>query len=48
MFLRLLPAVMTRDDDFQVRPGRIRGASGSRIDTALRQVLVAVARADRA
>lgn len=45
MFLRLLPAVMTRDDDFQVRPGRIRGASGSRIDTALRQVLVAVARA---
>lgn len=45
MFLRLLSAVMTRDDDFRVRPGRIRGASGSRIDTALRQVLIAVAHA---
>lgn len=36
---------MTRDDDFRVRPGRIRSASGPSVDTALRQVRVAVARA---
>lgn len=36
---------MSSDDDIRVRPGRIRGASGSRVDTALRQVIVAVARA---
>lgn len=36
---------MTSDDDIRVRPGRIRGAAGPRVDTALRQVIVAVARA---
>ena len=36
---------MTGEDDIQVRPGRIRGAAGPRVDTALRQVIVAVARA---
>ena len=36
---------MTGDDDIRVRPGRIRGAAGPRVDTALRQVIVAVARA---
>lgn len=36
---------MTGDDDFRVRPGRIRPASGPSVDTALRQVRVAVARA---
>lgn len=36
---------MTGDDDIRVRPGRIRGAAGPRIDTALRQVRIAVARA---
>jgi type IV secretory pathway VirD2 relaxase len=36
---------LTGDDDFRVRPGRIRAASGSAVDTALRQVRIAVARA---
>lgn len=36
---------MTRDDDFRIRPGRIRPAGGSDLPSALRQVRVAVARA---
>lgn len=35
---------MTRDDDFKVRPGRMR-QGGPRSDTALRQVLIATRRA---
>lgn len=36
---------MTKDDDFRVRPGRIRSRSGAEPGTALRQVRIAVIRA---
>ncbi|WP_433933369.1 DUF3363 domain-containing protein [Brevundimonas diminuta] len=36
---------MTGDDDMRVRLGKIRSVSGPRVDTALRQVRIAVARA---